>query len=177
MAQSKPDPGAWILAAADALNRHGSWTGRIHIHKHLFITQVLELANPPFEFTLHDYGPYSFELDEQIVDLEMFGHLDRSYPQAGYGPRYEPTPQGLAIAQGLAHPDTIAVNRVAEELRDRKSQDLELVATCLWVQRREKITDPAEVVKRVQRAKPKYDEKTIERSLKDADALVSRLTE
>lgn len=166
-----------MLAAADALRRHGSWTGRIHIQKHLFITQVLNLAGPPFEFVLYDYGPYSFDLDEKIIDLELFGLLSRSYPTPGYGPQYEPTPQGLRVARGLKAEDRQAVERVAKELGGRKSQELELIATCLWVERNEKVSDSEGVVRRVKQLKPKYkdDEETIRRSFCSARAIATAL--
>jgi uncharacterized protein YwgA len=138
---------------------------------------VLNLAQPPFDFELYDYGPYSFELDERIIDLELFGHLTRSYPKPGYGPRYEPTLQGLEIARSLQPSESQVVERVAERLGDRKSQDLELIATCLWVERMERVKSPAAVVARVRQAKPKYDESTIRRSLDDAHALAKSLAE
>jgi uncharacterized protein YwgA len=175
MSQASPDPAAWVLAAVDALNRHRSWTGRVHVHKHLFITQVLELAAPPFEFVLYDYGPYSFDLDNKIIELELLGHLSRSYPQPGYGPRYEPTLQGLELARTLRPEDREAVDQVATQLGDRKSQELERIATCLWVERKDGISDANAVVARVKGVKPKYDEETIRQSLNDAHALVGSL--
>jgi uncharacterized protein YwgA len=136
---------------------------------------VLDLAQPPFEFELYDYGPYSFELDEKIVDLELFGYLTRSYPKAGYGPRYEPTLQGLQVARSLRPSEFKVVERVAEQLGDRKSQDLELIATCLWFERKEGVKNPAAVVARVKQAKPKYSEVAIRRSLGDAHAIAKAL--
>lgn len=165
----------WAVAAADALNRHGSWTGRIHIHKHLFITQVLNLAHPPFEYVLYDYGPYSFELDQEIVNLELFGLLSRSYPKAGYGPRYEPTPPGLALAQNLGPHKGQAVERVAQHLGDKKSQDLELIATCLWFDYKEQVRSVNDIVTHVQQIKPKYAEAAIRKGLDDARALAHSL--
>ncbi len=165
----------WVLAAAHALNEQDSWTGRVHIHKHLFITQVLRLAVPPFDFVLYDYGPYSFELDEEIVNLEMFGFLSRSYPQPGYGPRYEPTALGLSEARSLPESDCEAIKRVAKAIGGRKSLELELIATCLWFERKEGVSDRNEVVRQVTQAKPKYDEETIRRQLDDAHALIKSL--
>jgi uncharacterized protein YwgA len=175
MSQPDRDTARWVLGAADALIRHRSWTGRIHIQKHLFLTQLLQLARPPFDFVLYDYGPYSFELDEQIGCLEMFGLLERSYPQPGYGPRYTPTPPGLVLAAQLPGPDRAALNRVGETLGDRNSQDLELIATCLWFEKREGLSDRKVVVARVKEAKPKYDEAAILPRLEQAEALAAQL--
>jgi uncharacterized protein YwgA len=167
-------PAAWIIAAADALNQHGSWTGRVHLHKHLFIAQVLGLADPPFKFVLYDYGPYSFELDEQIVDLELFGQLLRSYPQPGYGPKYEPSLQGRNSAQ-LRPEEQEALERVASELGRRSSKDLELIATCLWMKKRENKSDNTAVVSAVHEVKPRYSEPEITNALREAEKLEESL--
>jgi len=175
MSSATPEAAPWVLAAVQALNHHGSWTGRIHIHKHLFITQVLELAQPPFDFVLYDYGPYSFGLDDEIVDLELFGCLERSYPKPGYGPRYEPTLRGLEGGRAIRPVDAKALGRVAAGLGDSKSQDLELIATCLWMERRERVARDDEIVQRVRRVKPKYDEPDIREGLRKAHDLATQL--
>ena len=175
MPQQSDDPSPWILGATEELNRNGSWTGRIHIHKLLFITQLLQLAKPPFKFVVHDYGPYSFDLDEQIITLELIGHLDHSYPKPGYGPRYEPTPQGRTIAARLPDEPAKAIRRVAKELGKRNSQDLELLATSLWVEREEKKTEEEEIISRVRKLKPKYTKEQVQQGLKDARALAASL--
>ncbi len=175
MPQQIDEPATWVLAAAGELNRHGSWTGRIHIHKLLFITEVLQLAKPPFKFVRHEYGPYSFGLDEEFINLELSGCLDHSYPTPGYGPRYEPTPKGRAVASKLPEQAANAVAEVAAQLGDRNSQKLELLATCLWVERREGITGEPEILSRVQELKPKYSEQEVQRGLEDARKLVASL--
>lgn len=175
MSRTDPKRDAWVTAATAALNHYGSWTGRVHLHKHLFVIRALGLAAPPFEFVLYDYGPYSFDLDEAITDLELLGYLMRSYPQPGYGPRYGATPQGLELTTRLKSEDLEAVKRVAQEFGKRKSQELELIATCLWFKRRENVSDPEEVVRCVMQAKPKYDEATIRARFADALALMKSL--
>ena len=165
----------WVLAAVDALNRNQSWTGRVHIHKHLFVTQVLGLAEPPFEFVLYDYGPYSFELDDKIIELEMFGFLNRSYPQPGYGPRYEATAQGLACAAELSGGERAAIGNVAAQLGNRKSQELELIATCLWVERIENTIGDDHIVSRVRAVKPRFAEDEARHGLHQARDLYAAL--
>ena len=177
MAQQICEPATWVLAAAEELNRNKSWTGRTHIHKLLFITKILRLAQPPFEFVVYDYGPYSFELDEEIINLEMVGHLDHSYRKPGYGPSYEPTLQGRTMAARLPGEPTKAISRVARKLGESKSQELELLATCLWVERKEKVSTDEAIVSRVRELKPKYGKLEIQRKLKAARKLADSLAE
>lgn len=166
---------AWALTAIEQLRRNGSWTGRIHVHKHLFITQVLKLANVPFEFQLYDYGPYSFELDERFVDLELSGHVARSYPQPDYGPSYSLTSTGTELAHRLSSQTVSELSRVAAKLGKRKSQDLELIATCLWVIYRESIEDDNLILAKVQAIKPKFSLEEIRAGLEESRKLTREL--
>jgi len=166
---------AWMLAAAEALNRRGSWTGRIHIQKHLYITKILNVAEPPFDFVLYDYGPYSFELDEEIIESETDGALGRSYPCAGYGPKYEPTLQGRKVARQLPLEVLSAIDHVAAVIGERNSQDLELIATCLYMEREKQIRNDEEIVDAVHAAKPKYEFDTIREALGQSRQLAAAL--
>jgi|GEM_PF-3148695 len=175
MSEGTLDSGAWVAASAETLNEHGSWTGRIHMHKLLFVADVLELAKPPFEFVLYDYGPYSFDLDAEIIDAEMTGVVARSYPKSGYGPRYTPTLNGKEVARSLPNAQRDALRQVARCFGGRTSQDLELIATCLWMERREAVRADDEIVEHVRAAKPKYDEQTIEQALHDTRKIAQQL--
>ena len=165
----------WILAVVDALNRNGSWTGRIHIHKLLFITKTLKQADPPFEFELYAYGPYSFVLDEEIAELEMFGLLERTYRQAGYGPRYRAAVDVTAPNFGGDQVDCQAIERVAKALGSRNSSELELIATCLWARREEALSEREACIARTREIKPKYTPDQVEVAYAQALAIEAEL--
>lgn len=166
---------AWIAAAVKSLQAAGSWTGRIHLHKHLFIAQVLNAAEIPFDFELHHYGPYSFELDSDIASMEAFGDLDKNYPQPGYGPSYELTDLGKESLEDLTKTELQTAKKVAERIADFGSGDLELIATCLWVRLKERESDPRVIVPRVQEIKPKYPLSRIRWALGEADQIRAAL--
>ncbi len=167
---------AWIAAAVQALRRTGSWTGRTHLHKHLFVVQTLQLADVPFEFELHHYGPYSFELDAAVAEMEAFGDLDKEYPQPGYGPSYELTEFGNEALAEFSQQELEAAKSIANRLQNLGSSDLELIATCLWVEVREKHDDPHTIVPRVQEIKPKYSLNQVNWALDKARELRTSVT-
>jgi uncharacterized protein len=166
---------AWIAAATNSLRAAGSWTGRIHLHKHLFIVQVLGAAEVPFDFELHHYGPYSFELDSDIASMEAFGDLDKNYPQPGYGPSYELTDLGKESLGDLSEIELQVAQKAAKKIADFGSGDLELIATCLWVRLKERESDPSVIVPRVQEIKPKYPLSRIRWALDEADEIRAAL--
>jgi uncharacterized protein YwgA len=164
---------AWIAASVNKLNEVRSWTGRTHIHKHLFIAQILELAPVPFHFELHHFGPYSFEADHVIAEMEAFGEVEKKYTNPRYGPRYFIT--DLASGE-IGETESQALSEVAEQLRDLDSSDLELIATCLWVEKREgEVIDQA-VCERVKDIKPKYSSAQIQSALSQARHIASNLS-
>jgi uncharacterized protein YwgA len=158
------------------LKQRGSWTGRIHIHKLLFIADVLELAEPPFEFELYQYGPYSFELDAVVAQMEVFGYIEKVYPKPGYGPQYLTTDLGNEEADQLDKPSADAIRRVADHIARIDSGSLERIATCMWVERRERPEDENAITARVRKLKPRYDERQVRASLLRSRRLTRALT-
>ncbi len=172
--QTKAD---WIASAVDVLRKNGSWTGRIHVHKLIFVCDVLGLANSPFNFELYQYGPYSREIDSEISIMEAFGGLNKEFPQAGYGPKYcVDFNSGFYSASPLTGNDAIAMEKIAKAFGGAKSSELELIATCLWVENLEHETDDNQIVNRVHEIKPKYDKKTIEEHLHKTRELVRKVS-
>jgi uncharacterized protein YwgA len=166
---------AWVAAAVSALRERGSWTGRIHIHKLLFIVKVLKLAKPPFKFQLYQYGPYSFGLDAVIADMDLDGEISREYPNPGYGPRYELSTEGANLRKLLSSSDAKVIQRVADQLKRLNSTDLELVATCLWVEQKEHIAGEEQIIGRVREIKPNYTESQIGTNLSTSRKIVKSL--
>lgn len=173
---AKPKEQAWLATAVKELNDNGSWTGRIHAHKLLAVAELLGLADSPFEFQLYEYGPYSFELDQAFTTAESCGFLSREYPQAGYGPKYRLTPNGEGIAKTLERSHASKLARVAKELGDRGSKSLELLATCLWVEKRENKKKEDQIINRVRELKPKYSQDEVATGLSDARRVAASLS-
>jgi uncharacterized protein YwgA len=176
MENGAQDRQAWLAAGIAELNRNDSWTGRIHTHKLFAVAELTNVVKPPFEFELYEYGPYSFELDREFSLAEIYGIVERTYPQAGYGPRYQLTEIGKQVASRLEESGRTALARTAKSLGAKNSKELELLATCLWVERREHESDDGVIVRRVLELKPKYSAFEVERALKEARIVATALS-
>ena len=163
----------WILAATKALQDAGSWTGRIHIQKLLFLMKEFGLGDPPFRFEIYHYGPYASTLDQTIAEMEMDGLLEKQYRQPGYGASYSPVED--CCSKGPTRNLYELVTPLANKLGDKRSKDLELIATCVWVEKVEKERDAGKIVARVKKLKPKYTDQQIESSLQDARRIESQV--
>jgi uncharacterized protein YwgA len=82
---------AFILAVVDGLHRHGSWTGKTHVQKTLSLLRDAGVIDVPFAFVLYKHGPYSFEVEAELEQMQSYGAL-----------KVEPNPQGYGV---VLHPD------------------------------------------------------------------------
>lgn len=165
----------WVTETVRVLRGANSWTGRIHIHKALVLGELLGLLDTPFEFEIYRYGPYSFDLDSEIAEMETSGLLTKDYVQPNYGPKYSNSSLAADLIDKLDDDARARLLRIASQIGSWRSQDLELVSTCLWVQRREGVTSSPDVVKRVQALKPHYDGAQIEQGIRKAAELAASL--
>lgn len=159
---------AWALQAIEELRGVGSWTGRIHVHKLLYLGSRLLDIKTPFEFELYRFGPYSFDLDDTIRDLSVADLISREYRHPGYGPTY-----GAKKGWEKLVPDPLddaairQLHRLAKEIGSKQGGNLELIATCCWGEQDNNISDDDEIIRRVRELKPKYNEETIRKGLQE----------
>ena len=145
---------AWnsIGRAVSALNQAGSATTRTHIQKLLFFAGIWEEPQVyPFEFVLHLHGPYSFDLDREIMSMEAFGKVTSVPDPAGYGATYSTE---IVDTGG-------EFQRLADWLGPKSSRQLEALATSELLKRR----GSSDVVAEVVTIKPHLSAKEVEQAI------------
>jgi hypothetical protein len=103
--------------------------------------------------------------------MEAFGELDKRYRKPGYGPSYEITSLGEEALAELDIDELRVSKKVAAKLARFDSADLELIATCIYVEVVEGEDNERAIVPRVNEIKPKYSVSQIERALSRARRL------
>jgi uncharacterized protein YwgA len=129
---------AVIVGLADALRNEGSWCGETHLQKATFFLKELFDDELDFEFILYKHGPFSFELREELMSMRADGLLKLEKQPYPYGPRLAATESGEEMKH--TYPKTLrnrhaGINFVAQQLGSKDVNQLERVATALWVTR------------------------------------------
>lgn len=126
---------ALLGALCDKLRERGSWCGETHIHKSVYVLQELLGVDTDFDFVLYKYGPYSFDLRDELTRLRGLGlfDLEQRYP---YGPRIYSTE--MMHEREERFPKTLArhaekLDFVATHLGGKNVDGLERFATALYV--------------------------------------------
>lgn len=129
---------ALIVRLTRTLREQESWTGETHIQKASYL--LGELASVPldFDFILYKHGPFSFELRDELRDMQADRYLVREAQAPPYGPRFSVTDHGAELESRFGR--TMArygekVDWIAEQLHGKGVAALERLATALWVTR------------------------------------------
>ena len=174
---------AVLLSLVEAMRERGSWCGETNVQKAVYFLQ--ELAGVPlgFDFVLYRYGPYSFELTDELTALLADSILRLEFRDPRYGPSYGPGELRNLIANSF--PKTVSrfrnrIDFVAERLGPRGVADLERLSTALFVHRKTPQASAKDKAARITTIKPHITQPDAEEAVKEVDkmiALVSDLLE
>jgi len=171
---------AIITRLATKLRANGSWCGETHIQKATYLLQDLLNVPTDFAFVLYMHGPFSFDLRDELTSLRADGLLELQPQPAPYGPRFAPTPLSKRL-QGK-FPKTLAkhgeaIEFVAEALGGKHVDELERVATALYVTKRRTSDHDGSVQSRAKclnRLKPHVPLPAAVKAVQEVDALTKQ---
>lgn len=127
---------AVALRLARLLREHGSWCGETHLQKATYFLQELLGVPMEYEFVLYKYGPYAFDLHDQVRVLRARGYVDVERQPYPYGPQLVVTERGRDLEErfpNTLHRYEAPLAFVAERLGTKTVTDLEQLATALLV--------------------------------------------
>ncbi|HET6884435.1 MAG TPA: hypothetical protein VFI31_30055 [Pirellulales bacterium] len=147
---------SFILAVIDALHDHGSWTGKTHVQKALSLLHDAGEVEVPFKFVLYKHGPYSFDVEEELEQVQSYGAVAIDTNVRGYGVVLHSGKMAnyAREAAPLSADEQAAIERVCAFVGQKNVVELERLATAAWIRRREKLDTTEKVVGRLRKLKP-----------------------
>lgn len=169
---------AVLLRLVDAMHEHGSWCGETHLQKATYFLE--ELAGVPLNlpFLLYKYGPYSFDLRDELTAMRADGLLEMRIQPPPYSP-------SLATGSGAKRimelwPRTLAGNEsriafVAGRLGRLGVTELERLGTALFVTREPgaKSGDDDARARRIHELKPHVSVGDARGAIADVDRMIA----
>jgi hypothetical protein len=147
---------AILLAVIECLRRHGSWTGKTHVQKALSLLRDSGRIPVPFQFVLYKHGPYSFEVEAELEQLQSYGGIAVEPNEHGYGVVLCAGAMAdfVRAMEPLAPNELRAIEDVCEFVGVRNVVELERLATASWIRCQEGKTERADVAERLHALKP-----------------------
>src|SRR5439155_4790327 len=147
---------AIIAELTEKLSGKGSWCGETHLQKAMYFLQELCRVPTEFDFILYKHGPFSFDFRDALTEMRADGLL-RLISQYPYGPSLATTDTAKELRTRF--PSTIKnyskhIDFVAATLGNKRVNDLEQLATALWVYKEMPGYKQRELAQRIHELKP-----------------------
>ena len=171
---------AIVIELAQSLQEAKSWCGETHLQKGMYFLQELFRVPTGFEFVLYKYGPFSFDLRDELTALRADGLLKLAFQAPPYGPSIAPTDQGKRLRERF--PRTLGEHRghirfVAEMFGPSRVAHLERLATALYVTRKSGATASVEErARELTRLKPHVPCSMAAASVEELDEILAEAT-
>jgi uncharacterized protein YwgA len=154
--------------------------GRTALMKLCYFLQTLRNVPLEYRFTLYSYGPFDSNVLSDLDFAESFGGLQSDLILHSNSYTYEIEPSNKSDAMKAWAADFIKhyendFSWVVDEFGNRKSGDLELLSTIVYVDRESEETrerlSPTAIVQKVHDVKPQFEESYIREKVNDLASL------
>jgi uncharacterized protein YwgA len=134
--------------------------GKTKLQKLAYLLQEVYGVDLGCNFYLHQYGPYSEEVDKGIESLSVMGYLRVDPDPDGYGfhvtPQMPPDEEFESAAEGA----TASLKDVLDKVGSREAWELEAISTICYLHRQG--LDESGVVEALVSIKPRFQRDYIE---------------
>ena len=124
-----------IVEMLDKMIKKGSWAGETHLQKCVFFLQNMRSVPIGYEFQLYKYGPFSFDLRDDLLQLQAESMVDLSPRSSSYGSSLAPSDTSLLLRKHF--PRTLKryqdeISFVADHFGSLNARDLGRLATAYY---------------------------------------------
>jgi uncharacterized protein YwgA len=146
-----------LLGLIEELRDNLSWCGETHIQKATYFLQEMMQVPLGFDFILYKHGPFSFDLADEITAMRADNFLKLQPQPYPYGPSILPGEASKSLMKRF--PKTLQkfsshTTFVAEKLGGKKVNELEKLATALYVTSGNKSSGDVQRAQRIHDLKP-----------------------
>jgi uncharacterized protein YwgA len=150
-------------------------SGETSIQKLIYFT--MKMKDVPFEYkyTLYNYGPYSFELGEDLRDMENSHIILKEPDPSDFGFRFLPNLE-MKYVQDVIKEYTEydgKMERVIDEFKMKPAKYLALISTFMYVDDTQKPKDDQEQIELVSKIKPMFSKWELEGALNEYKEMLS----
>lgn len=150
-------------------------SGETTIQKLIYF--IMRTKDVPFEYkyTLYDYGPYSFDLNDDIRFMEDSRMILKEPDLSGFGSRLLPNLEMKYVNESIEEYTKYDgyMDQVVDEFKIRPAKSLALIATFMYVSETQKPKNDEEFMELVSKIKPMFSKWELEGSLNEYKEMLS----
>jgi uncharacterized protein YwgA len=167
---------AILISLIEKMNEYDSWCGETHIQKSTYFLQNLLGVPLGYNYILYKYGPYSFDLSDELTELRGYNFLELE-PKPPYGATIKISNDLLQkkFKNEIKNYET-KVEFAASTFGPKSVTELEKLATAHFIKTSSNLTN-GDIAKEINRIKPHIDLQSAKNAVKALNDIISELDE
>jgi len=146
--------------------------GKTKIQKIIYFLQEAFGVHLDYVYTMYYFGPYSDELDNDLLDMKLQDYLDIKPSPDGYGYHVHPGNEVIALIDDTIKPYARQLDECVAKFGNFPALYLELLGTLYFVKHSEDKPTEEEIIKKVKMLKPKFGMPVIKEYYEKLEGLV-----
>lgn len=150
--------------------------GKTRIQKIVYFLQHVFGIPLDYVFRMHYYGPYSEELNDDLIEMKLHDYIDITPNPTGYGYHIRPSSEVIDSMENTIKNYGQELENCLEKFGQLEPQKLELLGTLHFVEyvartsNKDKAKD--EIVEKVATLKPVFTKSEVEESYQELESLI-----
>jgi len=146
--------------------------GKTRMQKIIYFLQYAFGVPLDYVYTMYYFGPFSEELNNDLLDMKLQDYLDIKPSPDGYGYHVRPGNEVIASVDDAIKPYAGRLDECVDKFGDFPALYLELLGTLYFVKHSEDELTKEEIIKKVKKLKTKFDTSVIEEYYEKLESLV-----
>jgi len=170
----KGDRFKFLLHIINKLSSKGDRSGETNIQKLIYFIIRGGLAELPYKYRLHNYGPYSFDLKDELKYMENARMVLKIPDPSGYGFKYIPNKEMPFVKESLKELrlEFPKIDEAIDKFKKYHAKRLGLLATFMYVYQKHKIEDDDKLIRIVGEIKPMFNKWELENTYNDYKSII-----
>lgn len=163
-----------ILYIINKLNSEGVRNGETTIQKLTYFIKQKNILDVDYKYVLHNYGPFSFELNDDLKYLEESNLIEKSPDPDGFRFNYIPKSENKIVDNWLKNLDfdTDKIDCLLSEFHLLSAKKLGLIATSNYLYDRYKPENDEDLIHLVWKVKPIFSKEEIKVTIDGFDKFI-----
>jgi hypothetical protein len=151
---------------------------KTQIQKLVYFLQYIFGIPLDYGYKMHYFGPYSDELNSDLINMRSHGYINIDPDPEGYGYHITPGTETLDSLEDLKKVYVKKIDTCLRELAEKDVKNLELLGAIHFVTNvaLPRTNKGHEVIDKVRRLKPSFSREEIENAYKQLEELEARVT-
>jgi uncharacterized protein YwgA len=145
---------------------------KIKMQKLVYFLQCVFDVPLGYDYKMHYYGPYSDELNDDLIAMQMDRNVEIGADPSGYGYHIIPGTEAVAIRDEILGKYSEKISKCLSEFDKFNPSELEILGTLHFVKYIAGVSDEDKIIEKTSMLKPVFTKVAIKKAYKELESIM-----